>query len=52
MDMASKRFPGQKIHIPATCKSIDDEYTMTGDNIIFWFNSEDGSTHIVKIANR
>ncbi|MBD3322281.1 MAG: hypothetical protein GF350_14370 [Chitinivibrionales bacterium] len=36
----------------ADVKDLDDSFTTHHDALLFWYNTEDGSTHIVKDANK
>lgn len=40
-------FRRRKIRPVATCGSFEECYTITGGYVIFWFDTEDNSSHIV-----
>jgi hypothetical protein len=46
--MAMRRYPGQEITIPPTCKCFSDAFTIDNGMILFWFN-ENNNTDVVSI---
>ena len=36
-----------KVHLCKRCRTLDDSFTMFDNQLIYWFNTEDDSTHII-----